>query len=290
MLIQRPGANDREVALRKYFTRPTKPSESGVITLIALGCTFFGLGVLILLPNLFSLVFGRENFNSAATQFSLLLLVAGVGLAGAGAASLRSIRISYQQLLSSLSPQPSDLEVDAWFADDIEKLIDHARNSLHMPEATTLSRPLAILAPSLNPLIHGIPLEEIAFQFGKDKRARFSIHHALIIFLTEHHLVAFSCDFNLIRSVALNETTHEYHYCDIISVSTLEESEARTLPTGEKLATSQTFFVSVASGESLKVSVDIARLRQMASLVGAPETGADAAVRAIRAMLREKKG
>jgi hypothetical protein len=72
-------------------------------------------------------------------------------------------------------------------------------------------------------------------------------------------------------------------------VSTAEKSQAFVLPTGQKLATSKIFSLSVASGESIQVPIDVEQIRKMTKLEVAPETGADKAVSTIRTMLRDKK-
>ena len=124
---------------------------------------------------------------------------------------------------------------------------------------------------------------------GGDGGLRFAIHRFLVIYLTEHHLAAYSCDFNFLRDVPMNETTREYQYQDIVSVATYEWSQSFTLPTGQKLSTAQLFRLSVASGEFIEVRMENEQLRKMTQQEVVPAFGADQAVTTIRAMVRDRK-
>jgi hypothetical protein len=113
----------------------------------------------------------------------------------------------------------------------------------------------------------------------------------VIIRLTDRHLGAYVCDYNFVRNVVLNEQTTEYHYHDVVSVTTREDSYPYDhLRTGEKLTTRQGFSLSVASGESISVAVEAALIRQITGAEGIPDSGAERAVATIRAMLRDRKG
>jgi hypothetical protein len=82
--------------------------------------------------------------------------------------------------------------------------------------------------------------------------------------------------------------TYEYHYKDVVSVSTQEVSSNYQLPDGQKLVRVQEFRLSVSSGESIRVTTspyEIAK-NEKAQL---PPTGAEKAVSVLRNMLRTKK-
>jgi hypothetical protein len=111
----------------------------------------------------------------------------------------------------------------------------------------------------------------------------------IIICLTDRHLGSYTCDYNFVRDVVLNEETAEFHYHDVVSVATREYSNPYDLPTGEKLTTKQEFSLSVASGESIRISVETALIRQITGVERPPELGAESAVAQIRSMLRGYK-
>ncbi|HEV7504403.1 MAG TPA: hypothetical protein VGS07_05805 [Thermoanaerobaculia bacterium] len=231
-----------------------------------------------------------SSFGSEAKTAWFILLV-GLGLAVAGVVQLSSIDQRYKQALAALQPQPPDTQIDAWFHESRDCLIMHAKNRLNLfgPESD-LVNPLVIEVPTLDTSTYGISREDLSWHVGNDSVLRFSVHKFIIIYLTERHLAAYTCDYNFIRDISLNETTREYQYQDIVSVATYEWSSAFTLPTGQKLSTSQIFRLSVASGEYIEVRLDNDQLRKMTQLEEVPAIGADQAVTTIRALLRDRKG
>jgi hypothetical protein len=117
---------------------------------------------------------------------------------------------------------------------------------------------------------------------------RFGVYRVTIIQLTDRLLGAFSCDYDFVRDVALNEETEE-HYQDIVGVSTQELASSYTLPIGVKLTYAQQFRISVTSGEAIEVVIGADKLRKATGDDELPDTGAEKAVSVIRAMLRDKK-
>jgi len=106
--------------------------------------------------------------------------------------------------------------------------------------------------------------------------------------LHEYVLASYICHYNFIRSTSLNEMTHEYHYRDVVSVSTQEVSSNYQLADGQKLIHVQEFRLSVASGESIRVTINPYQIAENKS-AQLPPTGAERAVSVLRNMLREKK-
>jgi len=278
-MLQRDNQNDREGSLRRYFEIVTKPSTTGPLLLA-------GAGILL---TLFSFSSYWENRNTEGATFFALPLILGMGIAAAGIISFSTIETRYRSSLEATHPQPSDVEVDMWFLDSMQSLLQHSRNILNLiGSEREFSDPLVIRVPTLA-ATYGIHAEDLKWQKGNDNRLRFSVHKVIIIYLTERHLAAYTCDFNFIRDVSLNESTREYHYQDVISVATYEWSQAFTLPTGQKLSTAQIFRLSVASGECIEVRLENEQLRNMTREDAVPTIVADQAVSTIRAMLREKK-
>lgn len=182
---------------------------------------------------------------------------------------------------------PDDETVDAWLRDDINKLVDQSYHKLGIEKKEELSDPLVIISP-VYWHVRGIDIKEVALHKGKDNMLRFSVYQITVFHLHEYILGAYLCQYNFLRGASLNEITNEYHYKDIVSVSTQEVSSNYHLPDGQKLIHAQEFRLSVASGESIKVVInpdEIAR-NEKAEL---PPTGADKAVSVIRNMLRSKK-
>lgn len=280
-MLKRHNQNEREAALRRYFEKqPTKDSEEMAMAIIA-GGVLFTLAAIIM--------FFSQRDSAGAGCFAALSLIAGLTLGCVGYIKVSSIESRYQNALRAILPQPLDEQVDRWFEESLQRLILHSRLALRLTESEgQFAEPLVLSAPTLSKT-HGIPSEDLKWKKGKDNRLRFAIYNIIVIYLTERHLAAFTCDFNFLRDVSLNETSREYHYQDIVSVTTYEWSEAFDRPTCEKRITSQIFRLSVASGEFIEVREDCSVLRQMTKEEQVPAMGADEKVATIRAMLRVKK-
>lgn len=279
-MLQRDHQSDREGSLRRYFEIVIKPSTPGPLLLA-------GAGILMTLLT-FSKYLNNRDVEGAAFTFSLPLIL-GLGVAAVGIIKFATLETKYRSSLEATYPQPSDIEVDTWFLDSMQRLLQHSRNILNLiGSEREFSEPLVIRVPTLAST-YGIPAEDLKWQKGKDNALRFAIHKIIIIYFTERHLAAYTCDFNFIRDVPLNESTREYHYQDVISVATYEWSQSFTLPTGQKLSTAQIFRLSVASGECIEVRLENEQLRNMTKEDAVPTIAADQAVSTIRAMLREKK-
>lgn len=275
---KRPGQNDREIALRKYFEIVERPSTTMFILLLSGGLVFLLTG--------WSLLHGENSSGSNPVGWFCILF--GLGAAAVGGLNLATIETKYRMALAETQPQPPDTQVDTWFQDSQLRLALHAKNRLNLFEGNFTS-PLIIDVPTLSST-YGVPNEDLKWRKGSDGKLRFAIHRFVIIYLTEHHLAAYTCDFNFLRDVPLNESTREYQYQDIVSVATYEWSQSFTLQTGQKLSTSQIFRLSVGSGEYIEVKLENDQLRKMTHQEEVPAFGADQAVTTIRAMVRERKG
>ncbi|MBN9382040.1 MAG: hypothetical protein J0H74_14830 [Chitinophagaceae bacterium] len=212
------------------------------------------------------------------------------GLSGLGNIAVAMILvgagwIAYQVWLHNNAP--SDETVDQWLEDDLKDLIRAAHEKTDLLPEHMIGTPLVIRSPILW-LTHGIDNTDLVFKKGKDKYVRFGVYNVTIFILAEHLLASYRCDYDFIRKVALNETTREYHYRDIVSVNTEESSTNYTLPDGQRLIKAQSFRLSVASGENIRITIEVHQFKTM-TRGEIPSTGAEAAVKVIRNMLRDKK-
>jgi hypothetical protein len=195
-------------------------------------------------------------------------------------------------LWRALRPRPSHEQIDAWLAEDLAQLAPRALRKLDLDEEDIVTDgPLRIIAPILWST-HGVPESETKLfrveKRGKQKVARYAIHHVTAIILTKDHLGAYWADFNFLRNAFLNEHAQEFHYRDVVSVSLQEDSTNLTLTTGQKMVHAQQFRLSVTSGEHISVVVGS---REIEEATGAKQDtdSVEKVVRAIRKMLRERK-
>ena len=182
---------------------------------------------------------------------------------------------------------PGDQTVDAYLIDDIEDLKKRSMDRLNIEEAELIRDSIVIRGPILWST-HGVPTEELAWKKGKDERIRFSINSVTVVHLTEHKLSSYQCDYNFIRGVPLNERDDEFHYRDVVAVSTRDDSTNYTLPNGVLMKQAQLFKLAVSSGDSIQVIVNSSDLLKLTggSML---DTGLDNAVKALRKVLGEKK-
>lgn len=182
---------------------------------------------------------------------------------------------------------PTDEMVDSWLQEDIEKLVQQSYQKLGIEQGENMPPPLVIVSP-VYWQVRGIDVKDLGLRKGKDKVLRFSIYQVTIFHLDEYILASYICHYNFLRSTPLHEMTHEYHYKDVVSVSTQEVSSNYHLPDGQKLVHVQEFRLSVASGESIQVIITPYQIAKMEK-AELPPTGAEKAVSVIRNMLRAKK-
>jgi len=251
-------AQKKRDALRLYFA-PLKLRYA--IGLLALGI----IGIVVFLT----------DPNDLGVCGGIGLLIAFVGL------------LLLLSVLNKKRRVPGDAQVDDWFQEDVGKIVEKALNKVGLTESQLVREAIPVTGPIFWGT-HGVLSDDLLWKKGKDEIVRFSVNRVTIIFLSDFLLAAYACDFNFLKGVSLNESTQEYHYRDVVSVSTQEDSTSYTLPTGVSMVHSQAFRLSVASGEAIKVTIGASKL---AEITGGTilTTSAEKAVQVIRTMLREKK-
>ncbi|RPE09154.1 hypothetical protein EGT74_19280 [Chitinophaga lutea] len=200
--------------------------------------------------------------------------------------SLGSLAVICYQLYRYFSV-PDDESVDAWLADDIDRLVRQSYDKVGIAPSEKMPDPLVIISP-VYWSTRGVDFKDLGMRKGKDKMLRFSVYHITIFHLDEYILASYRCDYNFLRGTSLNEATNEYHYKDVVSVATVEASSNFHLPDGQKFVHFQEFRLSVSSGESIRVTLN-PQLLTDAHRAKLPPSGADRAVSVIRNMLRAKK-
>lgn len=245
--------------LRAYFAPP--PKLSPAVLTIALGV----LGIFMFLAN--------TDQMGVCGAFGLVLIVAGV--------------LWFMSLKNKKGALPTDQQVDEWLAEDLRQVVNKSLDKLGLLNEQVVGEPLMINGPILW-ATNGVPKEDLLWKKGADNLVRFAVHRITVIQLADQLLGAYAADFNFLKNVTLNERTDEYHYKDVVSVSTQEVSTSYTLPNGVSMVSAQAFKLSVASGESISVTINSTKLAQVTGGT-ILTTGAEKAVQVIRTMLREKK-
>jgi hypothetical protein len=235
----------------------------------------------------------RGYFKKPKLTWPIILLVVGLLMLGQSSTAGIGLIVAIAGgawLFFEIKPTmdaPGDQTIDSWLIDDIGHLKKRSLDRLNIDESELIRDSVVIRGPILWST-HGVPIEELAWKKGKDERIRFSINAVTVVHLTEHRLSSYQCDYNFMRGVPLNERDDEFHYRDVVAVSTRDDSTNYTLPNGVLMKQAQLFKLAVSSGDSIQVVVNSSDLLKFTggSML---DTGLDNAIRALRKVLGEKK-
>lgn len=274
----------RSEAVEKYFWKtPSRPTYVLAIVLAI-------MALVAAIPAAWALISMKSAGKPENDPLSCVVIISGLfaaGLAFAAVFFYWIVKTRYESLYRRAEPKPPDAMVDAWHHDDIERLKRYALGRLDLiAEQVAADNPNGPLV-----VVGSGPASKVTT--GRDGVIRFSSHDVLIIYLTTYHLAAFKCIVDLHDGAIKTEMTQEYHYNDVVSVS----SETTNAPwtwwqdgVARQSPTHQRFGVSVASGEQISVTIGFTATANLALNGMFAESGADAAMRSIRTRLRQKKG
>jgi hypothetical protein len=269
----------REIAVQKYFIKtPDEPTYQDTTAFMV-----FTIGGLI------AALAGMANFRD---NWWLLCIAAPVVWSAGSAWFTRhnennTKRSNYDEAYKKAEPKPSDQQMDKWRDTDLDRIRKSALAKLDLVPNQVLGNPA-------DPIMVVGPSEGARLAIGKDNFLRFSGYEVVIVYLTDYHLAAYSCIFDMGTGLETKESTQEYHYKDVVSVATQADNSRlfKIVVDGEDkpLADYQKFSLSVASGERIEVVIAFPQLGDIIKNARLAPTGAENAVKTIRAMLREKKG
>lgn len=274
-----PTSNEpRYIAVPKYFTRSPKPPDQRVNqTKIGIGCLSIIIGVIAMI-------------DEESLPIGIILFLGGAWLALTGFIDLSRTNSIYKKEYERTEPKPSDTQMDAWKAEDLSKIKGEALEKLDLQELSEeqigrdLNKPIMVIGPG----------SSARAQIGQDGIIRFSQYDILIVHLTAYHLAAYKCTLDLATASTTNESTQEYHYMDVVSVSTqTDNSGLFALMVGgetKPVASYQKFALSVASGEQIQVAMAFPQLEHIIKNGRLAPTGAEEAIKVIRSRLREMRG
>lgn len=274
-------SESRPTAINKYFRQtPKPPSHSGQIIMLILG------GLLVLGGLVSGILAAIDSDFAGALCCTIPGFIGGVVLVIIGGLGILNTKSQFKRDYEAAEPKPSDAQIDEWFNQDKEKIISAAIDKLGLvlEKILNLDDPLVVIGPK----------SSAKFRIGQDQNIRFSAYEIVVIYLTDYHLGAYSCGWDFVNGRSTSEQTQEYHYTDVVSVSTLGSNTSFNVVTVDgkehPIQSHQQFSLSVASGESIKVTVDFPQVETIFQQGKLLPTGADKAISALRTMLREKKG
>jgi len=189
--------------------------------------------------------------------------------------------------------KPTDEQMDEWLDEDLKTLEKKAIDKMGTDESELVAESVQITGPRF----WGIGGAKIQYKKGNDNIIRFSPLGITVINFAQNQLLAYSCVYDFTTGKALNESTDEYFYKDVVSVTTKTESRSVTWGSGTSATTLQldaaeTFALTTSGGTSISVLLSDPKLIEtMTGKKGGeiPTTRAEKAIQTIRKMLREKK-
>lgn len=203
--------------------------------------------------------------------FGLLLIAAGGGA-----------------IYLSMGGKPTDQQMDEWLDEDLKALGYKSLGKTGTDETELVSESVSVVGPR----IWDTGRAEVKYKKGRDNVLRYSPVGVSVINFTKNQLIAYTCVFDRFTDNALNESTEEYFYKDVVSVSTKTESLNVSGTSGGAtihLKTGECFTLTTSGGTSLTVFLRDASLIEKWGGGELPTTRAEKAIQAVRKMLREKK-
>jgi len=272
----------REKAVPKYFIEtPKKPEVPDVITdrvIAVVGGVLALVGVVLLST-------GRVCSGLIGLPLGGLLLLMGLSSNYAAEKAYAEKLKEYEREYEKAEPKPSDAQMDEWLQEDRQRIRLEALKKLDLEPSQLIRKdPIEVIGPA----------DAANLAIGKDGVIRFSKYDIVVVFLTDYHLAVYQYTLDMAQGAQIAESTQEYHYKDVVSVATRTEGSGLfvMMVNGEKksIASLQKFSLAVASGDHIEVAVSFPQLKDVVEKGRLAPTGADEAIRAIRARLREMKG
>lgn len=190
--------------------------------------------------------------------------------------------------LVAWSKRPTDAQMDAWLDEDLRMLPPKALSKTGTDPSDLVAEPVMITGPRLSDIANA----HLAFRKGKDNIFRFTPVNITVINFTANQLIVYSCALDLTTGNALNESTDEYFYKDVVSVATKTKSYSVQMQDGrtEQIDAAEMFQLTTSGGTSVEVLLRAPKVIQMMGGDGdIPTTRAEKAIQSVRKMLREKK-
>lgn len=232
-----------EKEVKKYFNS----NKVGCI-----GPCFFGLGLCALI--------GGDSFPEHL--FGIFMLIAG---------------IAWAVFLTRNSLKITDSDVDLYTEEQLKKLQEKGLQKLSLDKSELVANSFVITGPIFvfdkndkNKIVTAGDIRK-----GNDHRFRFALLKVAVLYLLKEQLMIYQARLNLKDNLVDHESTEEYFYSDIVSLTTAPDDKYD----------GEVFTIMTSSGSGLKVPLfSSAFPRDKAVLNQAENT-----VLAIRKMLRETK-
>jgi hypothetical protein len=224
-----------------------------------------------------------------------------IGLAGIAGAVL--LVLGVLRILPLLG-RPGAAQMDHWLERDLARLGRRAEKKCGLGSESLTAPPVLLTGPLFK-------VAGAKFEFRRTRRGptRFTPVGVAILNFTEHEIFAYQGALDRFTGNVLQETTDEYFYRDVVSVSTRTESRVvdkhdvtragrrrlrAQIRAGKlKIPKAEAFSLTTSGGTTIEVTIEVIldKLRDLVMGAGGlvQVSAADDAIAAMRKMLREKK-
>ncbi|GAA3057794.1 hypothetical protein GCM10010464_22960 [Pseudonocardia yunnanensis] len=291
---RKPGSDERKKAVKRYFqitpdehdqSRARHQQQAAVVSIVVAGSLLLvEIHVLAILVAMLALVLALQGFTGMA---------------------------DYRRRLAAAEPKPSDQEMDHTLDEDLHAAAERAmrrlgltRNDLELhsdevdPPAEARRRP-RLADQGRGPLVVFGPANRARGRSGLDRVWRFTLYDVMVICPTGHHLGIYECVLDFATGSRKDEETYEFHYSDVVAVSTRTRERAELgleLVYSSSIAVplhrtmTREFEIVVSSGDRSAIVVGIRDDDGLDQQLVLQESGIDRVTAAVRRMLRAKKG
>lgn len=299
-------ADHRQQRVEKYFCRTPDPGQQTRAILLMSASALGGLLTIIL-------------FAQGSGLGVLFLIASGFG----GYKGVKK-KADYDRRYAAAEPKPRDEEMDGLLASDLDKVCARAIQRLGLtcdelelfpqqwdPVANLAhgnsfidqqqKRPWSIFGPEIRGFSFG-PKFRAFSTVGRDGVCRFAAYDVMVICPTGYHLALYECTIDFLTGRPRDEQTREYHYADVVSVSTSTRSDEQlsfqpldlrgdeTVGFDFGRALFRDFEIVVSSGDRSKIVVGIQDEDRPDRQVALQPSGIEEVISSVRRMLKEKKG
>ena len=218
---------------------------------------------------------------------ALLLFPEGAGIKSLGV--LLAV-IGALVIFMDKKARPTDQQMDAWWEEECKAFQAKAVAKCGQDVADCVAEEVVVWGPRLQ----NRGKAPLLVKAGKDKVIRYNPINLTVINFGPDQLLGYQCSYDRTTGNFLNESTDEYFYKDVVSVSTKTTSENVTFTIGKQnktvAAKSQEMFeLNTAGGTSIKVCVSESAILDQVPGGSLPTGQAEKAIQAVRRMLRDKK-
>jgi hypothetical protein len=230
-----------------------------------------------------------KNYFKKFPKWTIWMIVIGIPLLFAYGLGLLFIGLGILGIVLFSKKKVTDQQYDAILEEDFKQLAVTALNKTGTDASEVVSEAVTISGPKLWDTAGA----EIHYKKGKDNQLRFTPMAVTTINFTPNQLLVYSAVYDVITGKCLNESTDEYFYKDVVSVSTKTESKTIT-STDTKIGTVQmnaaeSFTLTTSGGTSISIILSDPSLIEKMGGGEIPKTRAEKAIQTVRKMLREKK-